>query len=164
MDDNIEIIQFAKRHAPDRLDDALKSLAPHEHIVAALAEALSEEDDQVRLLAVEILRELGPKAELVLPAMIRALEDEDRIVRMAALEPVASFGRKAVGAVPVLEKWLSSDDQFSRVSAAGHIVMIERSRADDMLPVQAEALSSENTMIRRQSEWLLDELGVSAGS
>lgn len=165
MDDNIEIIdllrQFSTRHDPDRLDDALESLAPHEHIVAALAEALTDEDAEVRLLAVEFLRELGPKAEPVLPAMIRALDDEDRIVRIAALEPVAAFGVKAQAAIPILETWLSCDDQFSKVSAAGHILMIDPSKTVEMMPFLNEALSSDNEMIQRQAEWLLDELGIS---
>lgn len=94
--------------------------------------------------------------------MIRALEDEDRIVRIAALEPVAAFGEKAMAAVSILETWLSSDDEFSTVSAAGHILMIDRSRADDMVPVLLEALESDNGIIRRHAEWLLGELGVSA--
>jgi hypothetical protein len=141
---------------PARLDNALKSLAPHnESVVSAVVEALN---DEVRLLAGEILRELGSKAEPALPDMIQALKDRDRIVRIASLEPVAAFGEEAKSAVPILEKWLSSVDDFSRVSAAGHIVMIDRSRTDDMMPVLLEALASKNTTIRRQAEWLLDEL------
>lgn len=169
MDDKTEIIdrlrQLSTRHDPDRLDDALESLAPHdESVVSALAKALSDNDDEVRLLAVEILGELGPKAEPVLPAMIRALEDEDRIVRIAALPPVAAFGEKAKAAVPILEKWISSDDDFSRVSAAGHILMVDPSRSDDMMPELMKALASENTVIQRQARWLLGELTPSAGN
>jgi HEAT repeat protein len=89
MDDKTEITdllrQFATRHDPDRLDDALEWLAPHdESVIGTVADALSDKDAEVGLLAVEILRELGPKAETVLPAMIGALEDKDRIVRLAA--------------------------------------------------------------------------------
>lgn len=157
--------QISKRHDPDRLHDVLESLAPHdETVVAALAEALTDEDDEVRLLAVEILRELGPKAEPVLPAMIRALEDEDRIVRIASLEPVAAFGEKAIDAVPILETWLSNSPEFDKVSAAGHILMVDPSKSDEMMPFIDEALASDNTMIQRQAEWLLDELGLSAGN
>jgi HEAT repeat protein len=169
MDAHIEIIdllrQFATRHDPDRLDDAVASLAPHdESVVAALAESLSDEDAEVRLLSVEILRELGSKAEPALPAMIRVLEDEDRIVRIASLEPVAAFGERAKAAIPILEKWLTTDDEFSRVSAAGHILMIEPSKSDKMMPVLYQALASNNTVIQRQAEWLLDELGMSTRS
>jgi hypothetical protein len=165
MDDRNDIIDllrhFATRHDPDRLGDVLNSLAPHdESVVAALAEALTDEDDEVRLLAVEILRELGPKAEPVLPTMIRALEDENRIVRIASLEPVAAFGEKAMDAVPILEKWRSNSPEFDKVSAAGHILMIDPSKTVEMMPFLDEALASENTMIQRQAQWLLDELGV----
>jgi HEAT repeat protein len=165
MDDHNDIIdllrRFSTRHDPDRLDDAVASLAPHdETIVAALAEALTDDDAEVRLLAVEVLRELGPKAEAVLPAVIRALEDSDRIVRIASLEPVAAFGEKAMDAVPILEKWLSNSPEFDKVSAAGHILMIDPSKSDEMMPFIDEALASDNTMIQRQAEWLLDQLGT----
>lgn len=169
MDDNTEINdrlrQISKRHDPDRLDDALRSLAPHDEcVVSAVAEALSDDDAEFRLLSVEILRELGIEAEAALPAMIQALEDEDRIVRIAALEPVAAFGAKAKRAVPILETWLSSDDQFSKVSPAGHILMIDPSKTVEMMPFLNEALASNNTVIQRQAEWLLDELGMSTRS
>ena len=92
------------------------------------------------------------------------MQTADRIVRIAALEPVAAFGEMAKSAVPILEQWLLSDDDFSRVSAAGHILMIDPSRSDDMMPFIGKALASENTMISRQAQWLLDELGVSIGN
>ena len=169
MDDKTEIIdrlrQISKRHDPDRLDDALEWLAPHdESVIGTVAEVLSDEDDEIRLLAVEILGELGPNAEPVLPAMIGALEDKDRIVRVAALQHVAAFGERAKAAVPILETWLSSDDEFSRVSAAGHVLMIDPSRSDDMMPELMKALASENTVIQRQARWLLNELTPSAGN
>ena len=80
-------------------------------------------------------------------------------MRIAALEPVANFGAKAKSAVPILETWLSTDDDFSKVSAAGHIMMIDDSRREEMLPILTKALSSDNMMISRQAEWLLSELG-----
>ncbi len=160
-EDFIDLLrQFAARHDPDRLDDALTALAPHdEPMVSVLAEALSNDDEEVRLLAVEMLRELGPKSEAALPAMIRALEDKDRILRIASLPPVAAFGKRATDAISILETWLTSDDEFSRISAAGHIVMIDRSRAEEMAPSLEKTLASNSIMISRQAQWLIDELG-----
>ena len=90
---------------------------------------------QTPIFALKILEDCEGDTEAALPAMIRALEDEDRIVRIAALEPVAAFGEKAMSAVPILLKWIESDDEFSRVSAAGHVLMIDPSKADEMIPV-----------------------------
>ena len=75
-----------------------------------------------------------------------------------------TFGEKSMEAVPILEKWLSGDDEVSRVSAAGHILMVDPSRSDDMMPELMRALASENTAIQRQARWLLDELTPSAGN
>ena len=96
--------------------------------------------------------------EPALPAMIEALKDDHRIVRICALEPVAAFGEKAKAAVPILLKWIGSEDKFSHVTAIGHILMIDRSRADDLLPVLIESLGSDY-VIQRHAAWLLGQLG-----
>jgi hypothetical protein len=52
--------------------------------------ALSDPDDELRLLTVEIRYALGNKAEPALPALIETLND--RIVRVAAVYAVVNFG------------------------------------------------------------------------
>ena len=101
--------------------------------------------------------------EPALPAMIEALKDPHRIVRICALEPVAAFGEKAMDAVPILEKWIGSDDEFSHVTAMSHILMIDPSKADELLPVLVESLGSDDFGIQCQTTWLLGELGELAG-
>lgn len=69
---------FAIRHYPERVVDLLDALTVFQgdHI-AALAEALTDPDDEVRLLAVEALYAMGIKAEPALPALIDTLNDPD---------------------------------------------------------------------------------------
>ncbi len=108
--------QFEYRY---QLEDALASLWPHTSTTAAaaaLSKALSDDDSDVRLLAIEILSKLGTKAESALPAMIRALNDEHRLVRIAAVEPVAAFGLKVIDAIPILESWSHSPTTISAES------------------------------------------------
>ena len=62
-------------------------------------------------------------------------------------------------AVPILEKWIGSDDEFSHVSAAGHILMIDPTKSEELLPILVESLESDDFSIRRQTEWLLGQLG-----
>ena len=164
MDDNNHIIAVLRTFAylgdPDRVFNTEQALRPFgDKTVSALADALGNSDADIRILAVRVLGELGNEAEPALPAMIRALQDPHRIVRICALEPVASFGAKALDAVPILLKWIGSDDKFSHVSAVGHILMIDRSRADDLLPILIESLDSDDFMIQCQAAWLLGQLG-----
>ena len=72
---------------------------------------------------------------------------------------MAAFGAKAMDAVPILEKWIGSEDKFSHVSAVGHILMIDPSKADELIPVLVESLDSDDIMIQRHAAWLLGELG-----
>ena len=66
---------FALRHYPYRVEDALDALTviPDGH-VKGLTQSLADEDEELRLLAVEILYSMGQKAELALPALIEALQ------------------------------------------------------------------------------------------
>ena len=159
-DDIIDLLRtFSQTGNLVRVFDALQALLPFgDEIVSAMAEALKDPDADIRILAVRVLGALGNKAEPALPAMIKALKDPHRIVRICALEPVAAFGEKAMDAVPVLMKWIGSDDKFSHVSAVGHILMIDPSRADDLLTVLIESLGSDY-VIQRHAAWLLGQLG-----
>ena len=158
----IELLRtFALRHYPQRVCDFIDALTvfPGDHL-AALVEALTTDpDDEVRLLAIEVLGEMGTKAEPALPALIWTLNDEDRIVRVAAVAPVADFGRKSTNAIPILETWLESGDEFSKVTAAAAIVRIDPSRAGDVLPVLVDALQSDDYGIRCHTAWHLGQLG-----
>jgi hypothetical protein len=143
-----------------RVFDAQQALQPFgDETVLAMAEALKDPDADLRIFALKILEALGNKAEPALPAMIEALKDPHRIVRICALEPVAAFGAKAIDAVPILLKWIGSDDEFSHVSAIGHILMIDPSRADELLPILVESLDSDDFVIQCQTAWLLGQLG-----
>ena len=102
---------------------------------------------------------MDESTEPALPAMIEALKDPHRIVRICALEPVASFGAKAKAAVPILEEWIGIEDQFSHVSAIGHILKIDPSKADELLPILIESLESDDFGIQCQKAWLLGQLG-----
>ena len=127
--------------------------------VSALADALTDPNTDLRILALKVLEYFEGDTEAALSAMIRALEDPQRIVRIAAVGPVAAFGEKAKSAVPILMRWLDSDDKFSRVSAIGHVLQIDPTKVDELLPILVEALESDDCVIQCQSVWLLGQLG-----
>ncbi|MCH7687139.1 MAG: HEAT repeat domain-containing protein [Planctomycetes bacterium] len=164
MDDNNHIIKilrtFSKTGNLVRVFDAQQALQPFgDETVSAMAEALKDPDADLRIFALKILEALGNKAEPALPAMIKALNDPDRIVKIAAIGPVAAFGEKAMDAVPILLKWIGSDDEFSHVTAIGHILLIDPSKADVLIPILVESLESNDFLIRCQTVWLLGQLG-----
>ena len=164
MDDHNEIIEVLRTFSHQgnlvQVFDAEQALQPfRDETVSAMAEALKDPDADLRILAVQVLGELGSDTEPALPAMIKALSDPDRIVRIAAIGPVASFGEKSLDAIPILEKWIGGDDEFSHVTAAGHILMIDPSEADELLPVLIESLERDDCGIRYQTVWLLGQLG-----
>lgn len=68
---------------------------------------------------------------------------------------MAGFGEKAIEAVPILEKWIGNEDEFSQVTAAGHILMIDPTRSEELVPVLLKALESDDFGIRCQTAWLL---------
>lgn len=140
--------------------DAEQALQPFgDEIVPTLIEALKDTNTDLRILALKILEHFDGNTKPALPAMIRALQDPHRIVRICALAPVTRLGTKAIDAVPILMKLIGSDDEFSHVSAAGHILMIDPTRSEELVPVLFKALESDNIGIRCQTAWLLGQIG-----
>jgi hypothetical protein len=63
--------------------------------VPALVGALSHGDATVRILALSVLRAIGPDAAAAGPELRRALEDPDDQVRAAAAQALAAIGKEA---------------------------------------------------------------------
>jgi HEAT repeat protein len=160
-DEIIELLRtFVLRNDPDSVEDAQQSLQPFgDEAVTGLAETLKDSDIDLCIFVLQVLGHYDGDTESALPAMIRALEDPHRIVRIAAIGPVAELGEKAKLAVPILMKWLDSEDEFSRVSAVGHVLQIDPTKADKLLPILVESLESDDCVIQCQSAWLLGKLG-----
>jgi len=150
---------FAYRSDVERVDEAVQALQPFgNEAVVALADAVSDTDDDVRLIALEVLNEWDGDTTAALPAMISALGDPDRIVRIAAVGPVGQHSEKAEDAVPLLMKWLDTDDEHSRLTAAALILRIDSSQKDEMLAILSEGTESDDTGIRCLAAWLLSGL------
>ena len=163
QDSIIELIHsFAVRCGPHRVVDLVDALTAYrgDHI-AALIEALKDEDDEVRLVAIEVLATMAEEAEPALPNLIEALSDPDRLVRIAAVYAVVNFGYKAIAAAPILTTWLDCGDDFSEVTAAAAIIQIDPSRVDDVLPVLIDGLDSDYG-IQCHAAWSIGQLGAVA--
>lgn len=109
--------QRAARPWPERVQAALAVLSPSGNPVPVLVQALTDDDPDLRLLAVEALAELEPH-DKTLPALIAAPEYPDRLVRIAAVEQVARFGPNvAVGATHRSVCWLRRRNEIAATHA-----------------------------------------------
>lgn len=150
---------FAHRTDMERVDEAVHALQQFgEEAVHSLADALSDDDEYVRLIALEVLGEWDGDTTAALPAMISALDDPDRIVRIAAVGPVGQHAEKAEDAVPLLMKWLDTDDEHSRLTAAAVILKIDPNRHDEMMPILRGGMNNDDSAIRCLTAWLLSGL------
>lgn len=163
MNDRQKIIDalrpFAHRTDVERVEEAVHALQPFgDEAVLALADASSDPDEYLRVMALEVLYDWSGDTETALPAAIRALDDPDRIVRICAASVVSQHVEKASEAVPRLAKWLDTDDQHSRLTAAALIVRIDPSKDNEMMPVLRGGMESADTGIRCLAAWLLSGL------
>ena len=122
-------------------------------LIPGLIDCLTDEDTDVRKLAVELLCEARPRSNIAVPALIERLTDEDRLVRIAVMTHIADFGRIAVAAIPYLEPWLEvepwsdDEDEYLRVVALTAIMTLDPDRTN-LLPLIHEALRNDNPMVR----------------
>lgn len=163
MHDRQKIIDTLRKNAHrtdvERVDEAVQALQQFsDEAVLALADASSDPDEYVRVIALEVLYYWTGDTAAALPAVIRALDDPDRIVRICAASVVSQHVGKATQAVPILFKWLDTDDHHSRLTAAALILKIEPSKQEEMLAVLRGGMKSDDTGIRCLTAWLLSGL------
>lgn len=150
---------YAHRTNLERVEDAVRDLQRFgDDVVSGLVEAVTDKDDFVRVLALEVLYELECDTSAALPAIIRALDDPDRIVRICAASAVSQHVDRAGEALPLLTKWLGSDDDHICLTAAALILRIDLSQHDQMMPVLRGGMDSDDTGIRCLTAWLLSGL------
>lgn len=75
----------------------------------ALAEALKDDDDLVRLNAALALFKMGPKAQAAAPELAATLKDRRSLIRLDAVLALHSMGARAKVALPALIEALKDD-------------------------------------------------------
>lgn len=128
-----------------------------DRLIPGLIECLSDDDAEVRRLAVNLLDEAGPAATPALPAVIQKIADPDRLVRVAAAHCLEKFGPLAVDAVPLLLPWLQNDHEYIRLLAAITILKIDQTMRGELMPLIEAATTSTNPMMQGLAEEFLNE-------
>lgn len=126
--------------------NALRNIASKEAL-AALSEALADDDKAVRVAAASALQGFGRKAEPVVPALIRALSDTVAEVRQEAAGALGEVGPGAKTAVRPLVNALKDKDWEVRWTAAGALGAIGTAARSAERPLTA-ALEDDNPIVR----------------
>jgi len=121
-------------------------------LIPGLIDCLTDEDSEVRRLAVELLIEA--KANVAVPALIERLSDDDRLVQVAVIGGIGDFGQFASDAIIPLHPWLDSEDEYLRILAATAVMSIDEYRTELLFDIR-QALKSDNPTVRSVSREFL---------
>lgn len=131
---------------PWTVDEALAALEPFgDQIVPGLIEVLKTDEFHLQLLALEIIQQIGPRAEDAFPDIIAMLQGDHRLLRIAAASALCAIGPSAKDAVPLLDQMLDSDDECLRFGAASSILHIDSTESAKALSVIIGFLNNKNS-------------------
>ncbi len=125
-----------------------------EPLITALLRALSDGDEESRLIALDALLTIGPKA---LPVLIEALRDSSPPVRAAAAEMIGEIGEAS--AAGYLLPLLTDGDGTVRAMAARSLGKL---RSTDALPSLITCLLDLKADVRREAVTALGRIGSPA--
>lgn len=140
-----------------QLEDSGRAAA---EAVPALAEAMEDEDGDVRLLAAAALREIGPAAAEAAPALAKALRWGHGGIDLY-FRAIAALREIGPAAVPALVAALNDLDAQVRWEAAAALHVIGPAAAE-AVPALAEALKDQDAHIRSRAADALREIGPAA--
>jgi HEAT repeat protein len=157
--------------------------------VAALTEALKDNDGRVREVAASVLGDIGLDVKTTVPAIVELLRDSDGQVRKAAASALGKMGVEAKAAMPALTASLKDNDGQVREAAAealqkmapkaapnpvsdkdrdiGRYALIqslERPGADAIkaIPIVTKLLKADDWFVRSESASFLGNIGAEA--
>ena len=124
-----------------------------------LTEALKDDNSQVRLSVVKILREIEEEATPAVPQIIRLLKDENSKVRESAAHALGKIEKKTESAssVPRLAETLKDENPKVRAFAAWSLGnLAEKSKST--VPQLTEALKDDNSKVRSEATSALEKI------
>ncbi len=127
-------------------------------VVIALGYALKDKDDQVRLNALNSLRNMGSSAKLAEKYVVELLTDADAQIRQNAFYTLQTLG---VDPKPGLKKALSHKDLATRIKTAT-LMMDLNLEIDLAQPILVEGLKSEDGALKTQCAYALAKKGLKA--
>jgi HEAT repeat protein len=130
--------------------------------IAALTDALTDEDPMVRAAATAGLAEAPPAFRRhVVPLLCRSLQDGDPGVREMAVRALAGVGADAKTAVPALARALHDPDRMIRTYTIGVLLSLGPN-AKEAIPALMDALEDSDGMLRFTAAQAIKGMGPKA--
>jgi HEAT repeat protein len=140
--------------------EAIWFLTRNKKVVPGFIEALSDEDIEVRRFAISMVGLVEADLQDVMQPLIGALADSNPFVRGTAAMVLADYGSLANEALPHLERLLG-EDELIRVTAVHALLCIAPGRTEELTPILAESLSSEDKSVRQRAAQVLGDTPAS---
>jgi HEAT repeat protein len=133
---------------------ALSRIAEPAATVEAATKALGDQDQGVRLMAVQRLRELGRAAEPALDDLAKLLEDKDEKTRRTAGEALVRIGGKSLPALTAALDSSSRDAREVALTALGKMGPL----AKPALPAVRKRLSDSDPIVKELAKRTVREI------
>jgi HEAT repeat protein len=127
-------------------------------IIAALTDALKDQEPEVREEAAQALRVFGTEGTSAIPALIELLKDARPEVRGSAARAFGTIGRKDKSLVPAIAELLRDDESSVRRSATDALVEL----GPKAIPILLELLKHKDDRLRRGAAHALGAMGSKA--
>src|SRR5207237_2124120 len=125
-------------------------------VVTALAYAIkSDDDDNVRLVCVQCIAQLGISGKLAAPSLVHALSDSNNQVRFQAFYALQNMGENARDG---LLKALGNKDDRIRINTAALMLQVNV-EPNNALPILVDALKHDNEELRIQAAFAMAQTG-----
>ncbi|MCH7689277.1 MAG: HEAT repeat domain-containing protein, partial [Planctomycetes bacterium] len=161
LEEVIDTLWLYSTHEEDpwTVDRAFQAIQPFgDAALEGLVWAVQQDDFNLRLLGLRVLREYNDPAVVALHAVANCIDSGNRIVRMTAIETAGLMRAGASSVVPWILPHLNSDDQLERAIAAGNLLRI--TGTEEASAVLRELMTNENAGVAmyaafylRESEW-----------
>lgn len=123
--------------------------------IPRLSQALTGEDENVRLMVIDALYSFGSAA---VDLWIALLSHEDEDVRLTGALTLNGLGAEAKAAIPSLAKALQDKSEPVRTASAAALVEL----GSQAIPTVTEALDAENPLARALAAEILGQIGSDA--
>jgi hypothetical protein len=118
-----------------------------------LVELLKDKDANVRLAAIDTLRQVSPDPATAISVLVELLRDQSTIVRIEAAKTLGHMGPEAVSAVPALVELVR--DRATSFRAAGVIRNAGPEMKAAAQPKLMELLRHGDSAVRLNAAWAL---------
>lgn len=124
-----------------------------------IIQGLSDDDKTIRLMSVNVLRRLGPKAEKQIIYLKKALKDPDRYVRVTAAQALIENGWDFLEPTKAVIAAVRESPEGKFKFTAAQPLMRHAEKAKECIPYLKTELKSNNADIRAMSLVILLKLG-----